>query len=706
MYVKRGLGLALALICIGGFGSAWTGCGGGQSGDDPDAGQSDGAAGSDAGNPDGGGGSDGGGSDGGTVVGDCTRTTSLSTSLLTSDVSYAKLVVDSDNDLLLAIPEYLSPSTDYLTGVILTPGSEAPVSITVTGAAPLAKVVSATYDAVAGHTVIFAYAMARPGDGGLGDHMELLTLAVSGSSGAITRLTPINPPTSQGFMFNMIYPEGDGVHYRAFRYAEASQRVAVSGGSATWEPEAAITTEGDFDWNYFTHDPTGNRLLVYGELTIEGMPPDFQMFLDPVVFELSLAGGTTWTRIMASGEAPPRLEDEYGMFSSQGIWDDEGARLVTLLDHWVYDPWFGDDIMVTGIWAQSDAGMWSVINEDTGSCCTNMWWGVGDHANRRLLYAAWYGLGGVDLAEGQEGQGISIPLGDAVLSAGVNRAVFDTTRGHLLATSSNGLLSMAVRNQDYFWRTADSGAAFPHEAAWGHALAYDAGGDRAVIFGGVSDYTSEATNATYTIALGAPSPSWTAATTSGTPPTPRRDHSAVVDPTTNTMYVVGGYRLDGATYTHYADVMALDLTTLAWSTVATLPTGRARPLLHLANSGADLYVLLGATVNSSGDPGALMDAYRITTATGAVETLTVSGDLPTQPASYLSGLALPTAFVILSPEPEGVALYTASFTPGAVTLTRTTACEEPRSLGYGAGVVDPQSGVGYVAGRTVWRLAE
>lgn len=72
------------------------------------------------------------------------------------------------------IPEYLGPSTDRLAGLSLEPGREAPVSLVVTGDPPPVNVVAASYDAAAGRSMLLGYAMRRPGDGGLGDHMELL----------------------------------------------------------------------------------------------------------------------------------------------------------------------------------------------------------------------------------------------------------------------------------------------------------------------------------------------------------------------------------------------------------------------------------------------------------------------------------------------------------------------------------------------------
>lgn len=699
--------LFLLWLAVGGLiGGPGAGCGDGPGTDDPDAGRGDAAV-----TPDGGTPTDGAVSPDGTLQPDagpatlCTPTATVQIAQLQSSVSSGTEVVDEDEAVILSIPQYLGPSTATLTGADLTVGAETLVTYTLSGAVPLARTVSATFDPAAGHILILVYAVNHPGDGGLGDHMLLLRLTLSGTTATLEELSCANPPTSQGSMFNMIHPEGDGVHYRAFRWAQTSQRVAVSGGAATWEPEVTLTSDGFCNADYFAHDPTGHRLLGYGELTIEGMPPDFEEFLDPVVFELPLVGGTHWSRVATSGDTPPRLEDEHGLYSTMGLWDDGGSRLLVMLDHWVYDPVWEEDRMVTGIWALSDTDQWSVINEDTGSCCVTGWWGTDDVENRRTLAWTSNGLSGLDLTEGNEGESASVTFDDVALTATPVRAVFDSTRDALLATSnSNGLLRMALGSGDHLWRRVDGGASLPAEAGYGYCLAHDPATDRAILFGGYSGTTSTASNAVFTLDLGATTPAWTQATTSGPTPAARSSAASLLDASSGTLYVVGGYDQSGPSPTHLADVVALDLATMTWRTVATLPAGRAEPLLHLA-PGEELYVLLGSQLIPNQQATLMTDGYRVHLTTGAVDTLTITGDLPTYSSQSLSGLALPSGFTIVSPEP-GVELYAVSVSGSTATLTRSQTCEESRAIGSGDGVADPQSGAAYLVGQSVWRVTE
>ncbi len=163
---------------------------------------------------------------------------------------------------------------------------------------------------------------------------------------------------------------------------------------------------------------------------------------------------------------------------------------------------------------------------------------------------------------------------DVALTATPVRAVFDSTRDALLATSnSNGLLRMALGSGDHLWRRVDGGASLPAEAGYGYCLAHDPATDRAIfLFGGYSGTTSTASNAVFTLDLGATTPAWTQATTSGPIPAARSSAASLLDVTTGTLYVVGGYDQNGPS-THLADVVALDLATMTWRTVATLPAG-------------------------------------------------------------------------------------------------------------------------------------
>jgi hypothetical protein len=635
----------------------------------------------------------------------CERTATLTLSRIHSGARPAESVVDEAHDTLVLIPEYIGPSTDHLAAMSLEPGAEGPVSLAVTGDPPPVNVVAASYDPAASRTMLFGYAMRRPGDGGLGDHLELLTLTLDGAGGAaLQRLDSAAPPPAEGIMFSWLYPEGDGTHYRAFRFAQLSQRATVSGTTVTWEPEVPITIGGigGFDQNYVAHDPTGHRLLGYGELVVEGVPPDFTTYVDPIFYELSLTGGATWNRLAGMGTGPARQETPYMIIAAAALYDDTGRRTVLLQDHPYTDPWIGET-MTTGVWAFSDAGMWTTINENLMRCCVSWWGGTDDRERRRTLRVSGGGLGGYDLRPGHEGEELALDYG--LLWHEARTAAFDATRGVVLAGAEAGLAELAVRDGEPVWRDADGAPGWPTATPPGHSIVYDAAGDRVVLYGGADVYGGES-DVVRVLDRAAATPAWVEATTSGAAPEPRTWHAAIYHAATRTMFVAGGYRLDGGTSIRdLADVAALDLATMTWRTVATMPVGRSSPLLVF--EGGDLLVLFGTRHPRPGDPFTtenLTDGYRIAPAGGTVMPLSFAGELPTVSSQALAGLDLPSGYVVVSPETYGVEVFGATFAAASVGWTRTTTCEEPRAFGWGPGVVDPTTGRGYVLGQAVWEV--
>jgi hypothetical protein len=388
------------------------------------------------------------------------------------------------------------------------------------------------------------------------------------------------------------------------------------------------------------------------------------------------------------------------------IYDDGGRRLLVLQDHPTVDPW-GGTMYVTGAWTFSDAGMWTTINEDLGRCCASASWsGVDDRERRRSLLVQGGSLGGIDLRPGHEGEQISVDAG--IMAHDVLAATFDTSRGQILATAETGLASMAVRDGESVWVDADGAATWPSSTPPGHSIVYDAGGDRVVLFGGTDPSTTTETNVVRTLDRTSATPAWVTATTSGTVPAARTWHSAIADAATRTMFIVGGYRIEGGTtVVDLDDVAALDLATMTWRPVVTMPVGRTSPLLRMV--GTDLYVLFGERHTTPGDPYTteqLFDGYRICTVCGSVEPLTFAGDRPTVSSRALTGLDLPSAYVVLSPEATGVEALTATFAFSTITFARSAACEDPHGFGYGPGVVDPTTGVGYAVGDSVWEIRE
>ncbi len=123
-----------------------------------------------------------------------------------------------------------------------------------------------------------------------------------------------------------------------------------------------------------------------------------------------------------------------------------------------------------------------------------------------------------------------------------------------------------------------SGAADAPPARCDHSAVFDAANNRMIVFGGLTFSPGPETffNDVWVLSdgNGQGSPSWTQLSPSGTPPTPRSDHTAVYDPANNRMIVFGG---NTATQT-FSDVWVLTNAnglggTPAWVQLA--PAGKA-----------------------------------------------------------------------------------------------------------------------------------
>lgn len=127
----------------------------------------------------------------------------------------------------------------------------------------------------------------------------------------------------------------------------------------------------------------------------------------------------------------------------------------------------------------------------------------------------------------------------------------------------------------------------PPSARKFHTAVYDPGSNRMILFGG-SDCVSSALNDLWILsnanANGA-TPAWTQVTPLGTPPPARMLASAVYDASTNTMIVFGG--ADFTSTNIYADVWALSNAngiggTPTWSQLSTGKTGPKSRMGHVA----------------------------------------------------------------------------------------------------------------------------
>lgn len=108
------------------------------------------------------------------------------------------------------------------------------------------------------------------------------------------------------------------------------------------------------------------------------------------------------------------------------------------------------------------------------------------------------------------------------------------------------------------WLPLPIGGTRPN-GGWGMTSVYDARGDRMLIFGGsTSDDYYGSNNDVWELKLRG-LPQWTKLTTAGTPPSPRRSSTAILDPIRNRMVVYGGFDAVPGSDQFLGDTWALDL---------------------------------------------------------------------------------------------------------------------------------------------------
>lgn len=574
-------------------------------------------------------------------------------------------VVDENLDLLIGFPRHLDSSITGLPALDLEEGTAQTLAVEST--VPLARIIAATYDRAAERTLILAYPQTAPGDGNLGQALEVFTF----DGARLERLEPTNAPMVEGLAFSWFYPEGDGVHYRAFRFDEMSARATVQSGTVTWEPEVELSTDGFFDANQIRHDPTNHRLIAFGETAIEGMPPDVVERFVPSVFELSLGGGTHFSRVSAFGDVPPEQVSEFGFYGYGFFWDDAMQRLVVLMDHETEDPFGGmEPYLVTGAWALAD-GLWEVISDDLGFCCAPWIGGAADHARQRSLTGSGRGI---DFTPGNEGR-------DIMVAAGVPPAPhvsgIDFDDGRLFARTGVGPAVLDVGAGETVWRSFfDEPVGSPPPGNDYSGFVFDAPRHRFLVFGD------------RVFAVESTSTGWVEQTTSG--PVHDGPRGAKYLRAGDVVYAVGGLRYDETTGNAILSprLSKLDLATMTWSTIADVGTEPRFLILRDANT---LDVFFGA------------NGIRVDLPTGQASPIRLTGDIP-EAADGGGGVAAVNRdgrLLILAATEHDTTIYEEV---APLELRATASERDPHVAWSNYGAYDPVSGSAWFVGSQTWRV--
>lgn len=142
------------------------------------------------------------------------------------------------------------------------------------------------------------------------------------------------------------------------------------------------------------------------------------------------------------------------------------------------------------------------------------------------------------------------------------------TIGGMSQTLQSGVWALTLSDTPT-WTSLNPSGSGPGPIRW-HSAIYDPMGDRVIVFGGRN--SGGPLNGTWALSLTGP-PSWTSLVVSGTSPSARFDHTAIYDPVDHRMIVYGG---DAGSNTGMSDVWALSLDAVpTWTQL--LPAGPIPP---------------------------------------------------------------------------------------------------------------------------------
>ncbi|MBI5708734.1 MAG: hypothetical protein HZC42_00265 [Candidatus Eisenbacteria bacterium] len=408
-------------------------------------------------------------------------------------------------------------------------------------------------------------------DGGYYDDVWALSLT---GTPTWTQLAPTGPLPAPRADFDMVYdPVGD--------------RIVAFGGYDGVSPPAnrrrdvwELTLSGTPAWHDITpvggptarsgqraiYDPVRQRMVVFG---------GYDVVMLKEVWALSLSGPAAWTNLAPSGTAPaPRADHAV-------LYDALHDRLVTFGG---YD----GPSSFADVWALPLSGspVWShIVPSGSGpSAC----WGptiVYDAASDRMVVFG--GMVGAYPTGQLFGLNLSgTPLWDTVPSTpapgptarAMHSAILDPLRSREIlfggtdGSHLNDIWALSLGSSPAWTPLGTSGT--PPTPRRLHGAVLDAVHDRMIVFGG---YDGGFYNDVWTLTL-AGTPTWTQLSPTGTPPAPRADFAMVYDPAADRVLVFGGYDGLSPPSNRRGDLWALTLSgTPAWHdiTPASGPTARS-----------------------------------------------------------------------------------------------------------------------------------
>ncbi len=516
-------------------------------------------------------------------------------------------VVHPATRTLVSLPQAISPSLTGITSVRVEDDALTVATLPVTTEAALGGQIFANVWSPSLDRMISVVYAANP------FRYELLATEVRADGVTVSMLTSSSPPDSDGSIIGPLYALGSTlVAMRGNDFHTVT--IDIAAGTATWSAASPLdTTNMPLA---MTSDPSGGRLVGYG---ITRFTPPSTLTIDPGLAVRSLPTGP-WSTTPASGTPPPSA-DFTGGYTGWVAYEQTSDRLFVVTYHTVTGP-FGDT-MIPGLWsAPLTTGVFTEHESEyfDGQALYDEPYAM-DVVGRRTLEAGYAGLTVRSLAEGTEGQVLPL-VQDGVLPPTYVEAAARLGDGRLVMLAADTLLTLQPSDASPRWTRLGT-LAVPRDHHFAPALAHDPVGDRLLIAGGAPTSSDPPTAFLVSAVLEDGTTIGPVATTGPQPP-PRARHSAIV--VGSELLVVGGLPTGfaGPTSAALDDVWALDLGTLVWRRVGTLPGGRAAPALRARPDGT-VWIIGGYdSTEFIGVPSVLS----LDVATGATTTLATPGAWP------------------------------------------------------------------------------
>ena len=547
-----------------------------------------------------------------------------------ASLGYDEALLQPGTRRVLSFPDQLTASFGALPVLTLTEDGGGIIgSVAVTGDVPEGRVYATTYQPTLDRFVVLTWSRAPE------PHYALAAVELTDSEARFVTYALVNAIPSDGYQIQDIYAMS-GPRVAMLRGIDTLYQVTLDGTTATFSEAIGVsTTSLPSTW---VVDPEGDRLIGYG-LSYDPSMPTEEAFL-PRVATLSLETGGAWVEVPASGDGPEPLHgtDATVLYQPFTAYDPSSGRLTVVHGRWEPDPFFdGERILRSLLYALDvGGGVWSLVSAepDVDVYTSGRPWLLDPELHRTIAVADGQ-LVSLHL-EGETAGRLSASALEG--SAGIRHMVTATALpdGRIVATDRSGQLAALSTSGVPSWSRLGE-AVIPYDHRAQGVLVFDGVGGSLLLIGGARTHSDPGSGTVHRVALDGTSVE-PLSTTGALPP---RSDAAVIAHG-DSVYVAGGWVPGATEATAYDDVWALDLSTLAWRELATVPVGRAG--MGAMVIGGELWLIGGRDASGpsmlSGTPR--VDAVDLST--GAAREVPVAGAWPARTGVFYGDAPLGDAY--------------------------------------------------------------